>query len=828
MLQPHETLDPSVVIQSEPLTETPVAKSERFLEDFDRSWPRGRPVPVEPLLTLPKRPDSDRVLFNASLNRLELTSTRPAPIPPQPRLMSRLEPSSTDLPARPVPATSFKHPDKSVSSQLSGAGDGGRMLPPHMTATQPSGELAPLANASMASTSSRQAWSVQRVADRQPPPHIAERSVPSPPNISPGTNPSIVQSFSSVPPRQHPSNPSSQAAPRPLPSLPPIPSGTNAPISLTAALAPSGPPADQQTAEMHTAAEKARLRRLAEEAEREAAAERARRKGKELEERLGLKAPMSENRDEKVNLILAAPPGLTKASTPTITLATRPKPVIDSAQPILNSLTAAATIAGLPPRPSNEPRHVDPSWRGRTQLDEAAPRHMTKSSPAEVEGQTIVPTARHAARPTAQSFFDSDPHAAEPSREVWRNQPPAQEEHFPATPLPPRPSLGSVDVAEPAAIIPADAEQLLLPKKESNFDSMLARIQAAMAQARARPISSSVASAPTPFQEAQAEPPKNITQPDTSPIDPLPGTAARPRSPIVTPPTSVVKPLPEPIQQYFDVSQPIPPRSPPPAWRTFAVKLPKAIGPNVPVPNSRIQAFESSSTHLPRTWLMSFDPPIENLSQLTLSRADLLLPQPLQRRFSKHADTGPLVSISPRRFDVFEKRSKKKVTNEVPRPQEMVVPSAAVEYLLPSIPFISPHTNVPSRQLRNQRSHTGDSSRWKAELATRTIDFADGSSRTSDPASVVLPAVQTEKNGMHPADPLGFRLADRGRLPLDMKPGVRFLVSEGDSLLAEVNKMSLEAVGGGDDKGDDVAPDTESKTPGSAVSVIRCSIDVSR
>jgi hypothetical protein len=65
---------------------------------------------------------------------------------------------------------------------------------------------------------------------------------------------------------------------------------------------------------------------------------------------------------------------------------------------------------------------------------------------------------------------------------------------------------------------------------------------------------------------------------------------------------------------------------------------------------------------------------------------------------------------------------------------------------------------------------------------------------------------------------------DRGRMPLDVKPpGVRFMVSselEGDSLLDEVNKMSLESVGEGEDKGNELARENESKTPGTEVSIL--------
>lgn len=108
----------------------------------------------------------------------------------------------------------------------------------------------------------------------------------------------------------------------------------------------------------------------------------------------------------------------------------------------------------------------------------------------------------------------------------------------------------------------------------------------------------------------------------------------------------------------------------------------------------------------------------------------------------------------------------------------------------------------------------------------RPGDSADASGRKSRSPVKVSPAVKAEKNGIFAVDGLEIGLSERGRIALEMKPGVRFMVSselEGDSLLDEVNKMSLEAVGEGEDKGDviDLAMEGGSKTPGTAVSFSR-------
>ena len=83
-------------------------------------------------------------------------------------------------------------------------------------------------------------------------------------------------------------------------------------------------------------------------------------------------------------------------------------------------------------------------------------------------------------------------------------------------------------------------------------------------------------------------------------------------------------------------------------------------------------------------------------------------------------------------------------------------------------------------------------------------------------------AVRAEKGAIFNNLGSEITLPDHGRMPVDVKPGVRFMVSselEGDSLLDEVNKMSLEAVGDGEDKLEE-GPDGGSKTPGTAVSYL--------
>jgi len=822
MYQAHEPVDPTLVLQAEPFIEEPVPKSERFVEDFDRSWPRGRPVPIiEPSAILPRRSEGDKVLFNASLNRLETTSNRQAQPQPQPRLMSRLQPPLAEVPAK-LATPAARLLDRPLPPHLPATSDGGRMLPPHMTALPSIADPKP-SSGSAAPSTARQPWGLQREVERQPSPtSIVERQELLPPTVPSHNSPSPPQPISNLPSRPPATH---SMAPQPFPPAPSKSSQTAFPLASAAASIPAAPPQDQQTAEMHSAAEKARLRRLAEEAEREAAAERARRKARELEERLGLKAAAaSDNKAVKASPIPAAPPGLTQTvPTPTFTLAVRPKPAMENASTPFTSVKAVPAIAGLPPRPSGDARLGETSWRGRIAASEVVSHGVP--SAGTTEGAQASMNDRPP-RPTAESFLGPQSSQVQPSEDIARSQPLLLQDTLHAAGLPSKPSSAIFAEAEPAATLPADAE-LLLPKRGANFDGMLARIQAAMAEARASPP----ILPPLPPNGVEEEQISHFEQlPNQLPQKPIalsaspsaPPPLPAPREPSPPPPQ---KPTPPVVQEYFNVTQTLPPKSPPPVWRTFAVKTPKSTKRLSPIPTSRTRADESPSKEPPKGWLMSFEPPIDHLSYLTLSRADLLLPQPLQRRFAKHVDVGPLVSISPRRFENFSRRKGKK-NSDVVRPHEVVVPTSAVESLLPSLNPITTGSTAPSRQLRMQRTQAGDDSRWRVDPSMRPGDSADASGRKSRSPVKVSPAVKAEKNGTFAVDGLEIGLSERGRIALEMKPGVRFMVSselEGDSLLDEVNKMSLEAVGEGEDKGDviDLAMEGGSKTPGTAVSFSR-------
>ncbi|ORY29151.1 hypothetical protein BCR39DRAFT_588449 [Naematelia encephala] len=753
---PHDHAAPHPNSTAESHLDDPVSKGERFMDDFDRSWPRKAPVPVE---GAQRRTDGDRVLFNASLNRLEPSSQKPAPPPVQPtRLMTR--PESKDVPPHMATTRQF---DRAPPPHLQ-APESGRQLPPHLPAAPSSQPQHP------AAISSRPAWGARIEPDRQLPPHIHERrelppqssvfeAARSPPQSMMNLPRRASNQMTAPPPQQRrPSHSSSQAA------------------SQVGLPAPSGS-VDDQTAEMHTAAEKARLRRLAEEQEREAAAERARQKAKELEARLGLKgtstsASPAETTSQPAAAATRSPPGVTQsAPQPTFTIAQRPKPPPSAELP-----------AALPSRQPPDARPSESSWRSKTAQSE--PTGSAKHTPVEATAAS-APQHPRSARPAAESFFEAPAGAVSPTAKL----PPAP------------PSPAKVDVAPSQFVIPV--------KPESTFDSMLARIQAAMKENRATPPPS----APGEPIKTTTEESGNPTTQSTSTPDATAESSAGPSRPSTK--SSLAAPS---MAEFFDVTQIEIPRSPPPVWRTYAVKFPKDVSTAKPaIPDSQLRKSERS-TKLSRAWIMTFEPPIDGLDPKTLSRADFLLPQPVVKRFSR-ADTSPVVSISPRKLEPFERKPKKKLIYD--GPSEVAPPSVSAESLLPS----SSNTASASATLMAQRTITS-SGRWKG--VDPLPASSSGQSISTGPTEVqrkskspvkASPAARAEKDGLFSSDGV-LGATERGRLA-DTKPGVRFMVSselegdvarfEGDILLDEVNKMSLMSLEGVEEGGkEEIVP----RTPG--------------
>ena len=316
----------------------PVAKEERFVDDFDRSWPKSRtspasvsrdvgsttsashsvtPTNVSPVVSHAAHSpqDSSRVLFNERSNRLEPYSQahRPNNAP-----FSAKRPGFPDVPHADMKGSAqniqvlqkpagadlsrsrrFSNVSNSGGSYAGGSVNGytgDRNRDPHRRDGPPASPRLP----------------------RDLPPHVQDnrdldrgRRVPNgmgppplPPHVAQGGRqlpPHLSQSPTALPSPRLPSRDSRRVPPEPPQSAtsPPsahIPAQSPAvshkslvsPAVVDKALPPLAVP-DLDVARkdvMHSAAERAKQRRLEEEAEREAQKDRARKKAAELEERM--------------------------------------------------------------------------------------------------------------------------------------------------------------------------------------------------------------------------------------------------------------------------------------------------------------------------------------------------------------------------------------------------------------------------------------------------------------------------------------------------------------------------------------------------------------
>jgi len=310
------------IIPSENSPSLPVSKKERFLDDFDRSWPRsstsptlkkdiplptGQP-PVSPITRGP-RPlhETSRVLFNERSNRLEPYSSAQRPTSGQHRAYQETTASPTDSRNfRDALGASLPHNNthllhKSGSSDTQSQKFSGTSSGVHVPSGQHNREREPSTRWDGPPTSPLMPRDKEfhpetgRRSDMGPPPipsHAmrghSRDGAPPPPHMSPP----LSARLSSRHPR-------SQKAPILSPSdsihlLPQSPASSHASLTLVspataATVLPllSAPELDGvQKDVMQSAAARAKQRRQQEEEEREKEKERARRKADELEERM--------------------------------------------------------------------------------------------------------------------------------------------------------------------------------------------------------------------------------------------------------------------------------------------------------------------------------------------------------------------------------------------------------------------------------------------------------------------------------------------------------------------------------------------------------------
>jgi len=248
-------------------SDQPVTKQDRFVDDFDRSWPKSKPSPTSspPQPTTPALPTPHPQLFNERSNKLEPYNHR------------------SISPPRPPKSVQLLHKPEWSSKSSSTAG-------PHPA----------------------------RRSDMGPPPHAPRRPSQDTPSLRPSSR-------SPTSPIHSSSQPPLAAAASQAPPSPPLSHTSSAlsPHSVLAAL-PASTDLNEVTKDlMQSAAQRAKVRKIEEEKERDAQKERARRKALQLEEKM--KETHDKDKSEKHSearqlkvcfLILAVCPVLISLSGP--------------------------------------------------------------------------------------------------------------------------------------------------------------------------------------------------------------------------------------------------------------------------------------------------------------------------------------------------------------------------------------------------------------------------------------------------------------------------------------------------------------------------------
>lgn len=636
--------------------------------------------------------------------------------------MSRPEPPSTDrtAPGRAPLA-------RQLPPHLANAPDKGRPLPPHMAnvpemPTQEAG---------------RTAWGPSRDQCRQAPPHSGRQELPSQSAVF---DDSRTPNQSST--LQRPSHPPAR------PSGERVPAENHSPSASAPAPVPQTDIGDSQAAEMHTAAEKARLRRQAEEEERRAAADRARQKAKELEAKFGPKPPKPQAESPDKTTTTAPKPPIT--STPSYTIAQRPKAQTETSQtgPPAHAPTGPSN---LPSRPSvgEASRPRDDQWRNKPEQSKSS--HTSKVPPREDQQQRTIPARNRPARPQAEAFSE-------------KSQQPQS---------PPPVSKGVDESATVAPIVhlpgmPQEASHDHSVKKDEMINDMLARIKAAMVE-----------------RSEEATPEETTSQGRPNTHQPKAGQSVKTAP---TQPAQAAAPI-EPVDAFFDVTEAELPRSPPPAWRTYTVKLPKELK-DVPELSHSQRLALSRSIPAPKGWLMSYNPPLD-LGPLSLSVTDLLLP-PYGAKSNMHQKAQPaptpLVSIPQNSYVPFVKGSKASSSSYKSRQAENT-PSAPEDKRNRPAQHVAP--SRPGLADRWRIQETPSTSAPEPAVTQNAVDLLD-----APPPKAKAPAKAPAKTTT-PARFEGMAIGADDSVDPDLKSGVRFMVSselEGDSLLDEVNKMSLDSV----------------------------------
>ena len=557
-----------------------VSRAEPFKDDFDRSWAR------------PAAGGGDaKNLFNDRLGKLEPYASKAAPgsivgrgPPPIDMPHSNALRKHVEIDAPPHQERGEGRRRESISSQRSDkgrrdeprswtrdapparrpsiehAGQGGRQLPPHLSAANPPRSL----------------------ERHEPPPH---RST----------------TLSSSPPTRHAQPPSITAVLSPVKSTSTLPAVV--PTESATIAAPAAPPPvvvdleELHAREMHAAAERAKVRRAEEEEARLAQFERAKKKADELAEKMTKPVVVEPARREPLPIPTAAEswrdrraPSITVAPTPAavvkvepIKILAREAPVVSptatipppsstlpTARPLPPHLVARPTPAAIPARPTPPvvaPRVVEErEWRRESGPTETrsrqAPPHLTAAPSA------TLPTTLSAVSPPVIE-----------------------------APVGVAPSISRPEPSSIRATAPTVAKSAARPREISGLDDLMSRIKGVMSLPK-EIIADPAQTVLTPGSHSPAAPPTVrlpslavLSTPDErpAPTASLP-PAAKSRGSRIQSRTPGFEDREPAI--LFDVTTIERSQSPPPAWKQFIIRL--ASYPRLSTPSSKqVKSFSN-------------------------------------------------------------------------------------------------------------------------------------------------------------------------------------------------------------------------------------------
>lgn len=830
--------------------EQPVSKEERFAtDDFDRSWPPKAP---HGFTNQDRRRSSEhhqthehlgstRTLYNARLNKMEPSHERPAPAsaePPRTQILPRSTKEGTSSAQAAAPRAETQPGQQPLERQISRDRPWGRVQPPVIGA-----ERNPWGRRRPSETEHNRTWGPPHaVGESQAWPRANDQNARSPSAHQAQLAPlfSQTQSISAV------------LSPPPVAPVPISPA-----IDIT----------ELQKDEMHRAAEQARLRRQQEEAEREAQKERARKKAEEIAAREAQRAQSKSKVEQQapvttnVSLVRKEDeitPEKPKASVPRVEASNQPAPKI---LPVMGlrrpsekrvafeepvSHTAAPRVEPLrrPSDPAPGPVSMPPGGRRDEDMSKAAnvpvrspvsvvspnSQHFSTffdplaesnhlpttelhyndlSSLSNASKTADSPEARKLVIPGAADRFNLRPELLQ--AESWRKSTRGQEVIVPGVigssreqrapqkillqkPFPP-PVPDTPHTTEELMWSPPTQLRIVLPPPQqteffpqdatvgSAFDTVLARLQNAMSTSNEQHQSRA---------QVDTETDSDISNQST-PVADL--AEARIESDIRLSYTALPRP-----QDFIFSTIPLPP-SPGPAWKRYTIRLPRDPALEKPYP-ARGQNSHTRAA-VPPGWILSWDPPLEQLGPRNLSRDDWLMPKSYHRGKLVTAVRLPSAKFQPYvrpQGDVRPGEASAVTSQAIKDDGQKSGPKKIVVRLPPG--------NFRSRGANGDAGGTAETLPVREEFQTSSdIPLLSPMSSLEDLPSAAAADVHAHDaaSGRRAARKVPEGVAIAFARPhgssfsedADAKSSVRFMVSseiEDDNLLSEVNKMSMDGL----------------------------------